>query len=778
MVKARKERLTLIAGIIAGIICLMFTGSASATRWAWGDFKFSLNNNFTAGAIVRVEERDPNLVATLANNPQLCPEDCLDLGGDYGPDSNIQEFVAAPGGFITHLGDDGNLRFDQWDVATAVLTLDSDLTISWNDFRFSMTTLGFYNFVSVEGEEVHPDNFVDVPPAQGNPVLGVGPTRTAFQPPEPDLTDEAKEQIGADFDILQAVLSTHFTVFDQRFSLAVGEQRIQWGVSLFNVLGSLDILQPVNQNRLYRPGSPVAAVFEPTGLIALNTRFTRTISVQLVYQYDWERSVPATGSSLFGFAEAVSGGQFATLSLGQISVGEGAQFTNDLARVFTDTTLGLGVDHLSGQPESGGQYGIRVSFYLPDFNGGTGIKFYYANYHSRLPMISIRASDQSCIRQPVPAVPTINVDSLAAQLGLTGTVNSLSDLLDTVTDAVNLPDALAPLSNLGLSGLSTRAVQALIACGGFDGNGAVAAALQTLFEPLQPEGYSDEPLPAGSAIPVLSYPEDIHMFGVSFKTKIGPWTFNGEYAYRPNQPFAVAPADVLFAGLQPALPEKDINLLIGTIPSNRHGVPDYLATRYRDNPPQANEFIEGYVRLDMHTFDFTGLRVFGSGNIFGADQIILALEFGGTWVPDLPGPQEVPIATLDLAGASHPSKGAADPGDANPNSNATTLNPSQQTDNFADEFSAGLNMLAQFRYYEFIFGKTYMPQIAFQWDVIGIAPFPIQNYVEGRKKIQFINTLQLSQALSVTFNYSAFFGGEFNNLGDRDNIRFNVSYSF
>lgn len=799
MFKANNGRTVLAAGIVAGIVCALFTGPASALRWRWGDFNFSLTNNLTVGAIVRVEERDPGLVAKLENNPYLCPEDCIDLGGDYSPntEARIDELVQAPGGFIAHLGDDGNLRFDQWDVASAVVTLDSELSVSWNGFRFTMTTLGFYDVVNADGEEYHPDNFLELraPPgtqpkpelaARGSTALGVGPTRTAFQPENPDLSEAAEEMIGADFDILQAVLSTQFTLFGQRFSLAVGEQRIHWGIALFNVLGSLDMLNPINQNRLYRPGSPVAAVFEPTGIISLGTRFSRSISIQLVYQYDWERSVPAAGASLFGFIEAAAGGQYATLSLGQISAGKGAHFTNDLARVFTDTTLGLQVDHLSGRPGPGGQYGFKLDWYLADLNGGTQLSFYALNYHSRLPMISIIASNQSCLRQDISALPNVNLDSLVNQAGLSGVINRINQALGGVLGSINLPKSLNFLDNLSTSGLSSRALEALIACGGFDGSGTVANTLQRVFEPLQQalpgQGYSDEPLPAGTAIPVLDYPEDIHMFGISFQTKFGPWSVAGEYAYRPNQPFAVQPADVLFAGLQPALPEKDIQLLVGTIPSNRHAVPDYIATQYRNNPPTANEYIEGYIRLPMHTFDFTGLRIFGSGNWLGADQIVLALEFGGTWVPDLPEPDEVPIATLWLAGATHPSEGASGAADntedANPKSPATTLNPKEQTDNYATEFSAGLNMLLQLRYYNFLFGKTYLPQIALQWDVIGIAPFPIQNYIEGRKKLLFINTVRLTQSLKVRFTYNAFFGGEFNNLHDRDNIRFSLTYSF
>lgn len=785
MFSARKVSTTMLVGCaLVWVVLVMFAGPADAFRFSWGDLRVSLNNELSVGGIVRVESRDPDLVAKLSNNPELCPEDCLDLGSDYdpgNPKTHIDEFIQAPGGYAAHLGDDGNLRFDKWDLASAIVSLNSDLVMRWHDFTFNMTTVGFYDFVNANGEEYHPDNFLDVPKVDGNPVLGVGKTETAFQPRHSDLTDAAEEMIGYDYDILAAFVSTHLSLFGHKFTLSVGEQRIHWGVALFNVLGSLDAINPVNQNRLYRPGADIAAVFEPVGLITLSTRFTRTLNIQLIYQYDWERSVPAAGSSLFGFIEPAAGGQYATLSLGQISEGADAHFTNDLNRVFTSADLGLQVDHLSGRPDPGGQYGMRLNWYLPELNGGTQLSFYYLNYDARLPSISIIAADKSCIRQPVQSVPGINVKAITSATGLSGLVNAINNVTDGLLDALQpgqIASALAPVDNLTLTDLSTRAVKALIACGGFNGSGTVANALQTLFEPLQPAGYTDEPLPAGTVTPVLDYPEDIHMFGISFTTNLGKWSLAGEYAYRPNQPFAVQPADMLFAGLQPALPDHDINLLVGVIPSNRHAVPDFVATRYRDNTVTANEYIEGYVRLPMHTFDFTGLRIFGTGNWLAADQVILAVEVGGTWIPQLPEPHEVPLTSLWLAGASHPSKGIAGPGDANPHSAATTLNPHQQTENFPTEFSGGINMLLRMRYYNFIFGKTYLPQIAFQWDVVGIAPFPIQNYVEGRKQLIFLNTLKLTQSLKIGLTYQAFFGGVFNNLHDRDNIRFSVSYSF
>ncbi|MFY8060559.1 MAG: DUF1302 family protein, partial [Arenimonas sp.] len=57
---------------------------------------------------------------------------------------------------------------------------------------------------------------------------------------------------------------------------------------------------------------------------------------------------------------------------------------------------------------------------------------------------------------------------------------------------------------------------------------------------------------ANSAALIVEYPEDIHLFGVSFNTTLpGGVAWQGEVSYRPNAPFQVDDVEVLFAGLSP-----------------------------------------------------------------------------------------------------------------------------------------------------------------------------------------------------------------------------------
>lgn len=755
--------------VLIGAGCLLTMSSAAGYQFDWGDLEISLNNRATVGATWRTEKRDAALVSKLNNNPGLCPDDCLDLGGANGDPGPNQRLVDAPGSFFGANGDNGNLNFDQGDMTAAQLRLATDLTAFWGDVVFQFSSLAFYDGVASHLDEFHPDNFEDVPPVtyDGVEAALADDAPTAFQPRRTRLSDDSIDQIGHDIDVFEAFVSVPFDAFGRRVSLSVGEQRVHWGESLFNFLGSLDQLNPVDQNRLFFPGTEIASVFEPTGLAVLDVQMSQNVGLQLVYQYDWERSTPAADGSLFNILEAAGGGDTINISLGQLSEDpdQTGGFTNFLARQATATTGTGRLLQGAGRPESGGQYGARLNWYLPDFNGGTELSFYALNYHARLPVASIVAADESCARRageiPAPGSGDIpGLDVLTAQLEQAVIENVPQDLVSGIT----------------FQDVSADAIAVAIACGGFNGQGRLADALQATFGPLSPNG-PDEAAPIDTIRPFLDYPEDIHMVGLSFNTNLGKWAMAGEYAFRPNQPLAIQASDVVFAGLQPAFAEEDVNIGVGVLPSARNAVPDLLSV-YRNDPVEPNEMIRGYERLRVQTADITGLRVFGPNNPLGANQIILVLELGVTHVMNMPSPDDLALAALDFANGTHPSPGADGTGQPGGQPDPRSFNPTQQTGNFPTDVSAGYRILARLQYNDLIGGVTVRLIVAFLHDIHGITPAPIQNYIEGRKRILAGAEVDFTSRISGQMIYQAFWDGKFNNLADRDHVNLSVSYNF
>ncbi len=109
------------------------------------------------------------------------------------------------------------------------------------------------------------------------------------------------------------------------------------------------------------------------------------------------------------------------------------------------------------------------------------------------------------------------------------------------------------------------------------------------------------------------YPEDIHLFGVSFNTSVGTWSLGGEVTYRPNVPLQFDDVEVLFAGLTPLNPLIPAPVL-----------------RFKS---QLGEFapgalIQGWDRYKMWQAQATTTKLFGPGNPIKADQIAFVLEAG------------------------------------------------------------------------------------------------------------------------------------------------------
>jgi hypothetical protein len=274
-------------------------------------------------------------------------------------------------------------------------------------------------------------------------------------------------------------------------------------------------------------------------------------------------------------------------------------------------------------------------------------------------------------------------------------------------------------------------------------------------------------------------------------------------------------SDVVFAALQPAVPREDVpfNSLTGvppgasletaqrvlellqdfpaedptfdtnaTIPAAGTIFPCYVCDyRGYDNASAATDIdagqvIPGYERIKLGQFALTALQLF-STNPFGSDDLLVVYEVGFSHVVDMPRKGE--LYFQGSGDQSHPSPGADCTGDATP-ADCTTLriNPTQQTEGFADDFAWGMRTLIQLNYSNlFDAGLTVKPTVLAFWDVDGIAPAPQQNYVEGNRWIVPALFFEYGADWSATIVYQ-YYAGRYSMLGDRDNISASITYAF
>ena len=728
MKKSGFRRSTTVAALaLSGLT----VGTAQAFDWTWQDAEFSLKSTYSVGAALRLQDRNGRLIGKL-NTPgqaELCAEDnCISFTGDPEPNARL---VRAGGAFSGINQDDGNLNYDKYDIVAATNKINSVFTAEYGEFVGKLRGIGYFDPVNADFEERHTD--------------------TRFQPARTRRPAAIERDFAKGFNLYDAYLQYNFSFGERNGLVSIGQQTVRWGESNLLAINSLSEINPPNAAALHMPGSEISEVFQPVPLVLLSTDLIENVSAELIYQLGWKPVQADPRGSFYADTDLAGGGKYGYISLGQF--GEDPDSQNKPAGVLgliSSTAFTVALREQDARDQ--GQYGVRLNYLADWLNNGTEMGFYFLNYHSRYPYASIQAAQESCART------------------------------------------------------STNAVDAYVACGGFNG---------TL--PGLP-GLQQEPLPIGTMQASLVYPEDIQMYGFSFNTNIGSWSLAGEYSFRPNVPLQVHITDVIFTGLQPAFPDNDIvsdptgvNALINriagalnidpnavlnvvpglagdlvdltraTLPSADNGVPSYLKQYRGLGRIQGGQMIDGYERFAVGQLDLTAIRIW-SANPFGADQVILLTEAGFTQIYNLPKHNELQIEGGG-ANRTHASPGADCTGEApgTPVAQCTKhLNPTQQTSNFADDFAWGVRSLVRMEYNDVVFGWSFRPTFGFSWDVEGVAPYPIQNFVEQRMEALAGTEIQLTPDLTGRVLYQAYFGGRAgeNTRADRDNIALSLSYTF
>ncbi|TKB45869.1 DUF1302 domain-containing protein [Thalassotalea mangrovi] len=394
-------------GIAVGLLSLTVT-QANAVNFDLGDFEISFDSTFSYGESWRVENRNWNDNIGKSNN--------LNNNLDWQMyDYSSSQIWDLPGSYSTN-GDLGNLNFNSGEAFSRVFKGSHELDVRYDNFGFFARGLYFYDFELMGGGRPY-----------SNPLDG-----SEYDPCD---DDDAKEEVCADVRLLDAFFYADFDIGDTPVSVRVGEQVISWGESTLISHGISEI-NPVDIARLRAPGAELKEAFIPFGAVWTSFGVTENFNIEAYYQYRWENSIlPAPGSYFSTNDFAGSGGYANNIQLGFGSApdlnldtlygmlqqagelarsGDGATAGNmlvGLSRAVTLRAQGYGDSafdsdgNLVGnvEPEDGGQYGLRFSYFMPELND-TELSLYYMNYHSRRPLISGVTADYTNIAQDVAMV--------------------------------------------------------------------------------------------------------------------------------------------------------------------------------------------------------------------------------------------------------------------------------------------------------------------------------------------------------------------------------------
>ena len=250
---------------------------------------------------------------------------------------------------------------------------------------------------------------------------------------------------------------------------------------------------------------------------------------------------------------------------------------------------------------------------------------------------------------------------------------------------------------------------------------------------------------ASTANYFAEFPKDVHMFGFSFNTTL-PWgiAFQGEYSYKPNQPFQLSSVESELATL---------------------GAPSQIAPAAGET--LGNQYVRGWRRKKISQLDFGFTKVLGGSNWFKYEQLVLVAEVAGDRVHDLENP-----GTLAYEG----------PNTWQPNTAGESLlfNVPQQKGGYPTANSWGYKLLARTQYNNVLLGGlTLEPTLRFDHDVQGITPEPLGNFVKNSRMLTPSIGWRYLSNLTGEVGYTTFFGGGASNLlRDRDFVEAYVRYSF
>ncbi|MDH4024436.1 MAG: DUF1302 domain-containing protein [Desulfuromonadales bacterium] len=666
--------------VVLPLLLVMLCGApAAAFQFDFGEVEGSLDSTISYGMSWRMSDQDKDIIG-LANG-----------GRAYSVN-----------------GDDGNLNYDRDDAFSSLAKITSDLDLRYDNFGLFLRGSAFYDFENYDEDR----------------------ERT-------QLSDDAKDLVGRDAELLDAYIWGNFELGDMPAQLRVGDQVLSWGESTF-IQNGINIINPFDVSKLRVPGAELKEGLVPVGMVSASISPTENLTFEGFYQYDWEK-VEIDPTGFYWSSNDIPGesGDRVLLGFGDWSdLGTSWQGLVIPSEV-TDERFMMVPRGSDEKPSDDGQFGLAMRVYAPGLND-TEFGFYFINYHSRLPTLS----------------------------GVTGTANGFASAAGAATTFANLQGGNTVPGSIAEG--TTAALNTSAALGGTLGvaeaTGAAAGAANALTAVLAGDPRTGLPSAylineyAQTAQYKVEYPEDIKVFGVSFNTaldSIGA-SLQGEYSYHKDAPLQVDDVELLLAALSPL---GNINPLFP----------------FSDNQLTNGEnlgldtYVRGYEEKDVSQLQVTMTKLFGP--TFGADQFVMVGEAGVTHVHGMPSKSNMRFESAGTYVTGNPDQAAA--GGAHAGKSA------ESSDVFADATSWGYRAVAKMDFNNAVGAITLSPRIAWSHDVDGNTPGPGGSFIEDRKAVTYGIGASYQSTWSADLSYTEYFGASrYNLLNDRDFVALNIKYSF
>jgi hypothetical protein len=344
----------------------------------------------------------------------------LDLTLGYGMSFRVADpesrFIGiGNGGSLSSVnGDDGSLNYDRGIIANQ-LRATGELTLSWRNFGLFARGYGFYDFENGLGDREH-------------------------RP----LTSDAKWLVAGGAGLQDAFVTGRFRVAGVPLVFRVGNQVINWGETSFLRFG-VDTVNPIDFVAVGQPTTTGRDLFVRQGMVWGAANLTESVAVEAYYQYDWQPAVLNPTGSFFSTNDLIGGD-------GIRAAFEGFGEFSDLGTDKT-TTFGLPGDPpppLGGfdrdfmripdagrhTPRDQGQFGIALQTF-PPIPTSPKISLHFANYHSRLAVISGRTASAAVVATSDDTGVQVRANALSAATGLPNAETTPIAEQYTISDVAN-----------------------------------------------------------------------------------------------------------------------------------------------------------------------------------------------------------------------------------------------------------------------------------------------------------------------------------------------------
>ncbi len=270
-------------------------------------------------------------------------------------------------------------------------------------------------------------------------------------------------------------------------------------------------------------------------------------------------------------------------------------------------------------------------------------------------------------------------------------------------------------------------------------------------------GVTEGSVLGGRPVPTLyqvAYPEDTHIWGLTFATNIGTMALSGEVSYKTGLPVGVNGTTQLTAALAVLATQGAYcgtptgNVVYGQFGGRACGAfGSFATTGYGE--------ALGYDRFDVTQAQTTAVYFWDQG--LGAERVSFVGEVAWVGISDLPDISVMPYGRNPIFGAPTNLNGPSDEG-------------------FVTTNSWGYRLRASANYPNVFSGVELTPSIAWSQDVSGTAPTGA--FIDGRKALGVALGANYLTKYRAAIAYTWFMGGYANTQVDRDFFSFTVSLDF